>query len=40
MFIGVSLFVVYLPYWLEEDLGVTPERDRDSCSWWVASPTC
>ena len=24
MFIGVSLFVVYLPYWLEEDLGVTP----------------
>ena len=24
MFVGVSLFVVYLPYWLEQDLGVTP----------------
>ena len=24
MFMGVSLFVVYLPYWLEQDMGVTP----------------
>ncbi len=24
MFMGVSLYVVYLPYWLEQDLGVTP----------------
>ncbi len=24
MFMGVSLFVVYLPYWLAEDIGATP----------------
>ena len=24
MFMGISLFVVYLPYWLEQDLGATP----------------
>ena len=24
MFLGVSLFVVYLPYWLEQSLGATP----------------
>ena len=24
MFMGVSLFVVYMPYWLEQDLGATP----------------
>ena len=24
MFMGVSLFVVYLPYWLEQDIGATP----------------
>jgi len=24
MFMGISLFVVYLPYWLEQNLGVTP----------------
>ena len=24
MFLGVSFFVVYLPYWLEQDLGASP----------------
>ena len=26
MFLGVSFFVVYLPYWLEQSLGVTPNQ--------------